>query len=246
MTPSLPEILEQQKAYYRARATEYDQWFYRQGRYDQGAAHTQQWQLEVAHVRQQLYDLQLNGQVLELAAGTGIWTQELIRMADQVTALDYAPEVLEINRHKLNSERVDYLQADLFAWQPTQKYDGLFMGFWLSHVPLEKLDSFLANVAQALKPQGKFFMVDSFAASTSTAKDLTQNLSQTLAQRGEIHETTLAQETVLRRLNDGQEFHIIKHYHQPNFLQARFKAHGLDVTMQQTEQFFIYGAGLMC
>lgn len=29
-------LLHHQIAYYRARATEYDEWFYRQGRYDRG------------------------------------------------------------------------------------------------------------------------------------------------------------------------------------------------------------------
>ncbi len=33
-------ILEEQKAYYRARAAEYDEWFYREGRYDHGVVKT--------------------------------------------------------------------------------------------------------------------------------------------------------------------------------------------------------------
>ena len=39
----MSEILEEQIAYYRARATEYDEWWHHQGRYDKGAEINQQW-----------------------------------------------------------------------------------------------------------------------------------------------------------------------------------------------------------
>jgi protein-L-isoaspartate O-methyltransferase len=35
------------------------------------------------------------GHVLETACGTGLWTEALARLADTVTAIDAAPEVLE-------------------------------------------------------------------------------------------------------------------------------------------------------
>ncbi len=106
MSPNLQNLLEQQKQYYQARATEYDQWFYRQGRYDFGPDHTQQWEAEVQLVRQRLMETNLTGQILEFAAGTGIWTQELLKTANHVTALDSSDEVLEINRYKTQSDRV--------------------------------------------------------------------------------------------------------------------------------------------
>ena len=39
----MDEVLASQRAYYRARASEYDAWFLRQGRYDRGEAHRAQW-----------------------------------------------------------------------------------------------------------------------------------------------------------------------------------------------------------
>lgn len=35
------DILQEQIQYYRDRASEYDEWFFRQGRYDRGEAHRQ-------------------------------------------------------------------------------------------------------------------------------------------------------------------------------------------------------------
>jgi hypothetical protein len=75
MTDHLEDLLEEQKAYYQARANEYDEWFYRRGRYNHGAEHRQKWEGEVEQVRQALVDFQLTGHVLDIAAGTGIWTQ---------------------------------------------------------------------------------------------------------------------------------------------------------------------------
>jgi hypothetical protein len=33
---------------------------------------------------------------------------------------------------------VRFICADLFAWSPERRYDVVFFGFWLSHVPLER------------------------------------------------------------------------------------------------------------
>jgi demethylmenaquinone methyltransferase/2-methoxy-6-polyprenyl-1,4-benzoquinol methylase len=39
MNPADENILAEQLAYYRARASEYDEWFQREGRYDHGHEH---------------------------------------------------------------------------------------------------------------------------------------------------------------------------------------------------------------
>ena len=59
-------ILGQQVAYYRARATEYDEWFLRQGRYDRGPEHRADWFGEVAVVQAALSEALPPGNVLEL------------------------------------------------------------------------------------------------------------------------------------------------------------------------------------
>lgn|GEM_PF-3158664 len=64
MGENLRQILEEQKRYYQARAAEYDQWFYRQGRYDYGAEYTKQWETEAALVRQRLINIHLTGHIL--------------------------------------------------------------------------------------------------------------------------------------------------------------------------------------
>ena len=245
MAETLQKVIEEQKAYYQARAQEYDEWFYRRGRYDHGPEHTRQWESEVEEVRRALAEANLTGQVLDIAAGTGIWTQELLKTADHVTALDSSEEMLELNRHRVQSDKVTYTLTDLFYWQPVMAYNAVFMGFWLSHVPPALLYDFIGTVAGALKPGGKLFFVDSLAEPSATAKDLVGSLVKDLAHREASPK--LAQSdysTITRRLNDGREFQVVKVYYLPDDLADRFRAYDLSVTVKQTDNFFLYGWGI--
>jgi hypothetical protein len=41
-------------------------------------------------------------------------------------------------------DAVTYIAADIFDWQPQHRYDAVFFGFWLSHVPPVTFDEFWA------------------------------------------------------------------------------------------------------
>ena len=228
-TPVTTQTLQSMKTYYQQRASEYDEWFYRQGRYDRGAEANARWFTEADEVVAALDAFSLTGDVLELAPGTGIWTQRLVQTASMVTAVDAAAEMVEINRAKVSSQRVTYLLADLFTWQPEHTYNAVFFGFWLSHIPLELLDSFLQSVAAMLHPGGKVFFVDGQREQTSTAIN---------------HQLPSSDSQVMTRvLNDGRSFEIVKNFYEPADLMLRCKKVGLDVTVHETETYFLYGYG---
>ena len=44
------QLIDDQIAYYRARASEYDDWWFRQGRYDRGDEQRRAWSAEIAHL----------------------------------------------------------------------------------------------------------------------------------------------------------------------------------------------------
>ena len=231
MQQPVPEhILQEMQQYYQARAHEYDEWFYRRGRYDHGPALNAHWQVEADEVFAALNTFQLTGHVLELAPGTGIWTEQLLRTATTITAVDASPEMIEINRARVASERVSYVQADLFSWQSEHPYDAVFFGFWISHVPLERLDAFLRSVATMLRPGGKVFFVDEQREQTGTATN--QSLP---AQDSQL---------VTRILNDGRTFEIIKNFYEPTDLMARCSRAGLDVVVHETATYLFYGQGV--
>src|SRR4029453_6237104 len=87
-------MLSEQVAYYRARAGEYDDWFLRRDRYDRGPELNRLWFDEVEQVRQALHAFKPAGDVLELASGTGLWTEQLLRYGEvgAITAVDAAAE----------------------------------------------------------------------------------------------------------------------------------------------------------
>ena len=222
-------IIEEQIEYYRARAAEYDQWFLRQGRYDRGAELNERWFAEDREVLETLNGFKPDGTVLELACGTGIWTARLLPHAREIVAVDASAEVIGINRARQRSAPIRYVQADVFSWQPEAQFDTAFFGFWLSHVPPERFEAFWGLVRRALKPDGRFFFVDSRYEQTSTAKD------HQLPDR--------AATTLTRRLNDGRAFQIYKVFYEADALQARLAQLGWKAEVKQTENYFLYGWG---
>lgn len=228
----MPDVLQEQIDYYEARAPEYDDWFYRRGRYDWGPEENLKWANEADEIRRHFMEFRGFNETLELASGTGIWTAEILRASQRVTCLDASTKMIEINRAKQSSDRVTFRQADLFAWQPESQYDLVFTSFWLSHVPPDRLAPFLDKVTASLKPDGLFYFIDSRLARTSRAKD---------------HEAPEVDTgTSNRRLNDGREFQIIKIFHDPEKLSAQMLNAGLKADIKTTQNYFLYGTATRC
>ncbi|MFF5079347.1 class I SAM-dependent methyltransferase [Actinoplanes sp. NPDC000266] len=189
--------LDEQREYYRQRAPEYDEWWQARGQYAKSPEDEARWFADVAEVERALDDFGPAGNVLELAAGTGWWTRRLARHARQVTAVDAAPETLAINEASGHSGNVRYVTADIFSWEPpAAAFDVVFFGYWLSHVPADRLSGFQQQVTAALRPGGRVFMVDSYRAERLP---------------GDVQQ---------RVLNDGRRFEVIKRFWQPEELEA--------------------------
>lgn len=227
---STGRILQDQIDYYRARAGEYDEWWFRTGRYDRGAEWNARWRADAAaveHALESWLDATLPESVLELACGTGLFTRRIAPKVARLTAVDASPEVLAINRSRVAARNVDYVEADLFAWRPAERYEAVFFSFWLSHVPEDRFNGFWRTVSAALAPGGAAYLIDSALDPTSTAKDHALPEPET--------------GIVTRRLNDGREFHIVKLFYTPGALVARLADAGFASDIRQTARYFIYG-----
>ena len=227
------EILSEQIAYYRARAPEYDEWFLRRGLCDLGPEWNERWDDEVAFVAHALDAFAPSGRVLELASGTGWWTERLARYATELTCVDTSPEAIAIARERAPS--ATYVVADIFDWEPDGTHDVVFFSFWLSHVPAPRFDAFWALVARALAPDGRVFFIDNIR------KKLPQLEEATRVRKASMQTDGPQQGEVIRRLNDGREFRAVKIVYEPDDLTRRLTALGWDVTVESTEWFLYYG-----
>lgn len=216
MTSPGDELLAEQKAYYRARAAEYDEWWERTGALDASPAFREWWEQEKAAVYETLLAFDAGGNVLELAAGTGNFTRSLVGSASSVTAVDASEETLALAAAKVAAVEgacpLELVVADLFEWRPTRRYDVVFFSFWLSHVPSDRFDGFWSLVADALQPDGRVFFVDN------------------------AHGTDVDRvgDTTVRTLNDGAQFRIVKRYWGPPDLVADLAALGWDAGVRTT------------
>jgi ubiquinone/menaquinone biosynthesis C-methylase UbiE len=222
----ISDILQEQVQYYRERASEYEEWFFRQGRYDRGENHRQQWFSEVSEIEAALRFIAPSGDILELACGTGLWTQHLVNFATHLTAIDASPEMLALNQQRVGSTSIEYISADLFNWTPNCQFDFIFFGFWLSHVPMEQFDPFWQMVKKALKPDGRVFFIDSLLTQESTARNHTALNRQGYSER---------------KLNDGRTYRVVKIFHEPTQLQELLQNLGWLGTVHHTNNYFLHG-----
>ena len=116
MNGTVPQrTLDEMVAYYRGRAAEYDEWWYRQGRFDRGPEANDRWFAEMNEVFAALDRLGIAGDVLELAPGTGIWTERLVQRAQTITAVDASPEMVAINKVKVGNVEGVAVNAEAIA-----------------------------------------------------------------------------------------------------------------------------------
>jgi SAM-dependent methyltransferase len=213
---STDALLAEQRRYYAERAPEYDDWWFRRGRYVLDAETEAGWWTDVAEVEAALETFAPGGDVLELAAGTGIWTRKLVSLADRVVALDANAETLA-----RNTSEAEHVQADVFDWDPAERFDLCFFSFWLSHVPESRFDEFWSVVRRALEPGGRVFLLE-----------------------GAIGDRVRAGEEEIRSLADGREFRIVKRFWTPAELEERVARLGFRLSLRETANGqFLYGGG---
>ena len=221
----ISSILEQTKEYYRQRAAQFADW--NRGESDGGSKPDSSVFEEAKILLDALQAENLKGAILEIASGTGIWTEALAKNASSVTALDSSPEMLERCRSRLGADpRVRYVVADFYDWIPDQEYDAASFSFWISHVPSSKLDKFVSKLSGCLKTGGRIFFVD----------QQTQEMK---------HEDLVRSggEVAWRTLDNWKRFRVFKHFYTPEEIRDSFLAHGITTKITYTPSHFFYVQG---
>lgn len=138
-------------AYYRRRAREYEAIYAKPER-----------QADLAVLRERIPSLFADRRVLEVACGTGYWTECIAPRATGVVAVDLAEEAMAIARAKAYPpERVRFETADAYALPAgLGMFGGAFAGFWWSHVPRGRIAEFLASLHARLEPGSAVALLD--------------------------------------------------------------------------------------
>lgn len=176
------------QAYYAARAWEYDRVYAKPER-----------QRDLRIIERWLPQVFAGKSILEVACGTGYWTQFLAPVARAVTAVDTSPETLSIAKSRVTASQAHFAIGDAYSlpFDPNS-FDAGFAGFWISHVPRGRMGDFLRGFHRALIPGSKVVLLDN---------RFVQGSSTPIAERDQ-HGNTYQ----LRRLDDGSTHRVLKNF----------------------------------
>lgn len=176
------------QSYYAARASEYDRIYRKPER-----------QADLRAIERWLPPRFAGARVIEIACGTGYWTQFIAPVAAQLLALDAAAETLAIAKTRVPAGKVAFVLGDAYALpRHVGPFDAAFAGFWFSHIPKARRREFLLGLAARLEPGAKVVLLDNrYVEGSSTplsAPDADGNTYQT------------------RRLDDGSTHEVLKNF----------------------------------
>jgi ubiquinone/menaquinone biosynthesis C-methylase UbiE len=203
-------------AYYAKRAAEYERIYAKPER-----------QADLGRLRTRVTALLAGRSVLEVACGTGYWTEAIAPYATAISAVDAADETLSIARSKrYPAGNVEFRQGDAYALPDFgRRHDALFGGFWWSHVPLARLDAFLAGAARAVAPGAVVTFLDNrYVAGSSTPvsrRDVDGNTYQA------------------RKLDDGSAHEVLKNFPSERELIERASAHGMEAKVEWLDYYWL-------
>lgn len=223
------ELLLDQMEYYRARAPKYDEWWQRRGAYEKDPEIDAEWDRQIGEVEDALRRFSVAGEVLELAGGTGWWTERLARSADRLTVVDSSPEALELNQARAGGPHVEYQVGDLFDWTPDRAYDVVFFSFWLSHVPRSRFSAFWSLVRSCLAPTGRAFLIDNHH---DPILDLHIKDPYVCQYETDRH---------VRHVGDGHRYNVVKVMYEPEELAVQLNDLGWTARLRAT-RWFLYGS----
>ena len=209
------------QAYYRTRAPVYDRVYTYPER-----------QADLRKLKQRLPELLRGKDVLEVAAGTGYWTEVISQTAASIFATDGAHETLAFIPHRtlgcsVKTQEIDaYALSDIQANACTTKFNAAFAGLWFSHIPIHRREAWRDELHRCLQPGARVVLLDNSRAQCErlpiTRTDDDGNTYQT------------------RRTDDGNTYEVLKNFPIPAELTALIAGHGSDGDFAMFEHFWLY------
>lgn len=176
------------RAYYAARAPEYDRIYQKPERQD-----------DLLELVAYLPSLFVGRRVLDIACGTGFWTQHIAPVSKELIGVDAAASTLAIAQARVSGHNARFIVGDAYnVPDDTGYFDGAFAGFWYSHIPVNRRHEFFANLAKRLSPGATVALLDNryVEGSNHPITDCDE--------QGNTYQS--------RKLDDGSEHKVLKNF----------------------------------
>jgi SAM-dependent methyltransferase len=176
--------------YYRERVEEYEEIYYRDDPV------RQEEQRRLAEFIKSTFS---GKEVLEVAAGTGYWTQFLSQTARRIVCTDAVPETLEVARKKTFACPIEFREENAYQLSfANSSFESALAMFWFSHVPKRRREEFLVEFHRVLRNGAPVLFADNIYDPA---------VGGTLVRRPQDPDTYK-----LRRTADGREHLVLKNY----------------------------------
>ena len=203
--------------YYDRRAREYEQIYFRDDPVRQG---------EQESIATTMRHLLADRRVLEVACGTGFWTQKIATVVKYLCAVDASTEMLAIARSKtLPADKVEFRQGDAYALDSVPGlFDAGLANSWFSHVPKSRIGEFLTMFHARLVRGAVVFMADNVYL---------PGIGGELVKRPGVADTFK-----LRTLSDGSQQEVLKNYYFAAELKEILERSGTDLKIHVGQCFW--------
>jgi demethylmenaquinone methyltransferase/2-methoxy-6-polyprenyl-1,4-benzoquinol methylase len=176
------------QSYYAARAPEYDRVYLKPER-----------QSDLRCLEAWLPPHFSGATALEIACGTGYWTQFIAPAASHLLAIDTSPETIEIAKSRVPDGKVTFLVGDAYSLPcKPETFSAGFAGFWFSHIPKARRHEFLSGLGALLVPGAKVVLLDNLYVEGSSSA-----IAETDAEGNTFQ---------MRRLQDGSTHRVLKNF----------------------------------
>lgn len=188
----ITKLIEEMHRYYEARAPWHDQYM--------GYESNKDMEELLSPIIEIVEEMIIGKRVLEIACGTGNWTEVLAKRALSMVAIDISPAALAIAQAKLSSyKNVAIMQGDAYdLGNISDSFELLFSADWWSHIPKGILPAFMSSALRKLLPESKAIFID-----MSFREDFEQEPCHYDQDNNRIS---------IRRLPDGSEFQVVKNF----------------------------------
>lgn len=161
------------RAYYAERAPVYDRVYHKpEGRGD------------LRRLQERVPTLFEGRWIIEIACGTGYWTQFIAPVAKNLVATDVSSETLKLAKLRDGVDKVEFRIADAYQLSDELgQFEAAFSALWVSHIPRQQLRAFFEGLHHRLLPGAPVLLIDNSRAQCRelpiTATDQLGNTYQT-------------------------------------------------------------------